>query len=40
MKEILLSYLQKKSRNLNLLLKYARLLKCEKTMRSYLEVLV
>ena len=40
MKEILLSYLQKKSRNLNLLLKYAQLLKCEKTMRSYLEVLV
>lgn len=40
MKEILLSYLQKKSRNLNLLLKYAQQLKCEKTMRNYLEVLV
>ena len=39
-KEILVTYLQKKERNLNRLLKYAVLMKCEKTMRQYLEVLV
>ena len=39
-KEILVSYLQRKDRNLNRLLKYAELMKCEKAMRSYLEVLV
>lgn len=39
-KEILVSYLQRKDRNLNRLLKYAELMKCDKTMRQYLEVLV
>ena len=39
-KEVLLTYLQRKDRNLNRLLKYAELMKCEKTMRQYLEVLV
>lgn len=39
-KEILITYLQKKERNLNRLLKYAELMKCDKTMRKYLEVLV
>lgn len=39
-KEILRSYLQRKDRNLSRLLKYAQLMKCGKTMRSYLEVLV
>ena len=39
-KHILVAYLQRKDRNLNRLLKYAELLKCDKTMRQYLEVLV
>ena len=39
-KEILVTYLQRKDRNLNRLLKYAKLMKCEKVMRQYLEVLV
>ena len=39
-KEILVTYLQWKDRNLNRLLKYAELMKCDKTMRQYLEVLV
>ena len=39
-KEILVMYLQRKDRNLNRLLKYAELMKCDKTMRQYLEVLV
>lgn len=39
-KEILVNYLQRKDRNLNRLLKYAKLMKCDKTMRQYLEVLV
>ena len=39
-KEILINYLQRKDRNLNRLLKYAELMKCDKTIRQYLEVLV
>lgn len=39
-KEILVNYLQRKDRNLNRLLKYATLMKCDKTMRQYLEVLI
>ena len=39
-KEILVAYLQRKDRNLNRLLKYAELMKCEKALRQYLEVLV
>ena len=39
-KEILVTSLQRKDRNLNRLLKYAELMKCDKTMRRYLEVLV
>ena len=39
-KEILITYLQRKDRNLNRLLKYAELMKCDKTMRQYLEVLI
>ncbi len=39
-KEILLNYLHRQDRNLNRLLEYARLMKCEKTIRGYLEVLV
>ena len=39
-KEILVNYLQRKDRNLNRLLKYAELMKCEKVMRQYLEVLI
>lgn len=39
-REILVSYLKRKDRNLNRLLKYAELMKCDKTMRQYLEVLV
>ena len=39
-KEILVSYLRRKDRNLNRLLKYAELMKCHRTMRQYLEVLV
>lgn len=39
-KEILVNYLQRKDRNLNRLLKYAELMKCEKVIRQYLEVLI
>lgn len=39
-KEIFTTYLQRKDRNLNRLLKYAKLMKCETTIRQYLEVLV
>lgn len=39
-KEILVNYLRRKNRNLNRLLEYSRLMKCEKTVRQYLEVLV
>ena len=39
-KEVLITYLQRKDRNLNRLLKYAELMKCDKAMRQYLEVLV
>ena len=39
-KEILVTYLQRKDRNLNRLLKYAELMKCWKVLRQYLEVLV
>ncbi len=39
-KEILVTYLRRKDRDLNRLLKYAELMKCEKPMRQYLEVLV
>ena len=39
-KEILVNYLQRKERNLNRLLKYAELMKCEKSLRQYLEVLL
>lgn len=39
-KEILLNYLERKYRNLNQLLNYAKQMKCEATMRQYLEVLV
>ncbi len=39
-KEILVTYLKRKDRNLNRLLKYADLMKCGKELRHYLEVLV
>ena len=39
-REILVTYLRRKYRNLNRLLKYAELMECGKTMRQYLEVLV
>ena len=39
-KEILTTYLQRKDRDLNQLLRYAKLTKCEKIMRQYLEILV
>lgn len=39
-KEILVTYLHRKNRNLNRLLKYAKLMKCDKKLRQYLEVLV
>ena len=39
-KEILVTYLARKDRKLNRLLEYARTLKCEKAMRTYLEVLI
>lgn len=39
-RKILVTYLQRKDRNLNRLLKYAELMKCDKAMRQYLEVLV
>ena len=39
-KEVLNTYLHRKDRNLNRLLKYAELMKCDKIMKQYLEVLV
>ena len=39
-REILINYLKRKDRNLNRLLKYAELMKCDKTLRQYLEVLL
>ena len=39
-KEIPINYLHRKDRNLNRLLKYAEMMKCDKVMRQYLEVLV
>ncbi|ODR43346.1 type IV toxin-antitoxin system AbiEi family antitoxin domain-containing protein [Eisenbergiella tayi] len=39
-KEILVNYLRRKDRNLNRLLRYAEMLKCEEVMKTYLEVLV
>ena len=39
-KEILINYLNRKERNLNKLLKYSKMMKCEKILRRYLEVLV
>ena len=39
-KEILTTYLKSHNRNLNKLLKYAELTKCDKPMRQYLEMLV
>lgn len=39
-KEILTSYLKRKDRNLNRLLRYAKLMKCDKTIQNYLEVLL
>ena len=39
-RELLVNYLKRKDRKLNRLLKYAELMKCDKTMRQYLEVLV
>lgn len=39
-KEVLTTYLQRKDRKLNRILKYAELMKCDKAMRQYLEVLI
>lgn len=39
-KEILTTYLARKERNLNKLLDYSRVMKCENTLRQYLEVLI
>lgn len=39
-KEILVTYLCRKDRNLNRLLRYAEILKCSDIMKTYLEVLV
>lgn len=39
-REILVNYLKREDRNLNRLLKYAEWMKCDKTMRQYLEVLI
>ena len=40
MKEIMVNYLRRKERNLNRLIQYAQLMKCEKVMRQYLDVLL
>lgn len=37
-REILINYLERKDRNLNRLLKYAELMKCDKVLRHYLEM--
>lgn len=39
-KEILISYLKRKDRNLNRLVRYAQMLKCADVLEKYLEVLV
>lgn len=39
-KEILVNYLRRKDRNLNRLIRYAELMKCDDVMKKYLEVLV
>ena len=39
-KEVLVTYLSRKDRNINRLLRYAELLKCSDIMKTYLEVLV
>jgi predicted transcriptional regulator of viral defense system len=39
-KEVLTTYLQRKNRNLNRLIRYAQMLKCQDVMQKYLEVLV
>ena len=39
-KEVLSNYLHRKDRNLNKLIRYAEMLKCEDTINKYLEVLV
>lgn len=39
-KEILVNYLNKEDRNLNQLIRYAKLLKCSNIMKTYLEVLL
>lgn len=39
-KEVLSNYLHRKDRNLNKLIRYAEVLKCEDTINKYLEVLI
>lgn len=39
-KEILLNYLKRKDRNINTLIRYSKILKCEKVLSKYLEVLL
>lgn len=39
-KEVLVTYLRRKDRNINRLLRYAEILKCSDIMKTYLEVLV
>ena len=39
-KEVLNNYLHRKDRNLNKLIRYAEMLKCEDTINKYLEVLI
>ena len=39
-KEVLSNYLYRKDRNLNKLIRYAEMLKCEDTINKYLEVLI
>lgn len=39
-KEILLNYLNHKDRNLNLLYEYSEKLKCEKILKTYMEMLL
>ena len=39
-REILINYLKRKDRNLNRLLKYAELMKCDKVLRYYLEMFI
>ena len=39
-REILINYLKRKERDLNRLLKYAELMKCDKVLRHYLEMFI